>query len=462
MLLLVFLTVVFHAFFLTSSYAAEVDFSYHRYPQMTSLLQDMARQHPDLTRLYSIGKSLQGRELWVMLVTNDPLDEPILKPNVKYVANMHGNEAVGRELMLHLISHLVNNYHSDNYVRWLLNNTRIHIMPSMNPDGYEVSNEGECSGVQGRTNANNYDLNRNFPDFFVTNADKEQVETSAVREWIRNTQFVLSGNIHGGALVASYPFDNIPANSPNSFRSYGSPSLTPDDDVFRHLAQSYSFNHNNMYLAVSCRDGTPQFVNGTTNGAAWYPLKGGMQDYNYVYGGCLEITLELSCCKYPKRHELPRYWADNKKSLLNFLGEAHKGVRGQVLDPNNNPVDNATLKIKGRRFGFRTTSRGEFWRILRPGTYTMEAFADGYEPTEVDVFVRDGVTIQNITLYPQEARVNHELAGVQASRDHSGFNTGRITSWPSFTVLISTSLLVVGLSSLLSQTLSIFQWSREF
>ena len=80
----------------------------------------------------------QGRELWVMVVSSSPYEHMIGKPNVKYVANMHGNEAVGRELMLHLILYLVQNYESDYYVRWLLDNTRIHVMPSMNPDGYEV------------------------------------------------------------------------------------------------------------------------------------------------------------------------------------------------------------------------------------------------------------------------------------------------------------------------------------
>ena len=83
-------------------------------------------------------KFFQGRELWVMVVSSSPYEHMIGKPNVKYVANMHGNEAVGRELMLHLILYLVQNYDSDYYVRWLLDNTRIHIMPSMNPDGFEV------------------------------------------------------------------------------------------------------------------------------------------------------------------------------------------------------------------------------------------------------------------------------------------------------------------------------------
>lgn len=72
------------------------------------------------------------------------------KPDVKYIGNIHGNEAVGRELLLHLIEYFVTSYASDPYIKWLLDNTRIHIMPSMNPDGYAASREGECEGGKGR------------------------------------------------------------------------------------------------------------------------------------------------------------------------------------------------------------------------------------------------------------------------------------------------------------------------
>lgn len=73
-------------------------------------------------------------------------------------------------------------------------------------------------------------------------------------------------------------------------------SKTPDDAVFKHLALTYSQNHPEMRKGDSCRR---KFKDGITNGAAWYSFAGGMQDYNYAFRGCMEVTLEISCCKYP-------------------------------------------------------------------------------------------------------------------------------------------------------------------
>lgn len=61
-----------------------------------------------------------------------------------------------------------------------------------------------------RYNANGLDLNRNFPDYFVTNQAEVQMETKAVMDWLKRFQFVLSANLHGGTMVANYPYDNLP------------------------------------------------------------------------------------------------------------------------------------------------------------------------------------------------------------------------------------------------------------
>lgn len=133
---------------------------------------------------------------------------------------------------------------------------------------------------------------------------------------------------------------------------------------------------------------------------------GGMQDYNYVWYGCHEVTLEVSCCKYPPAHELKKYWDDNQLSLIKFLAEAHRGVQGFVNDVNGIPLERVSMKVKGRDVGFLTTKYGEYWRILLPGMYKMEVFADGYVPREIDfMVVEQHPTLLNITLQP--SKVSH-------------------------------------------------------
>lgn len=76
--------------------------------------------------------------------------------------------------------------------------------------------EGLCESKPryvGRQNENNIDLNRDFPDQFDpikagTILSGRQPETIAMMTWIISRPFVLSGNLHGGAVVASYPFDD--------------------------------------------------------------------------------------------------------------------------------------------------------------------------------------------------------------------------------------------------------------
>ena len=81
--------------------------------------------------------------------------------------------------------------------------------------------------LRGRENANRVDLNRNFPDQFAKPTDPLQPETKAVMAWLKQIPFVLSANLHGGSLVANYPYDNHAGGNNARY------SECPDDDVFR-------------------------------------------------------------------------------------------------------------------------------------------------------------------------------------------------------------------------------------
>lgn len=59
-------------------------------------------------------------------------------------------QTVGRELLLHLIDYLVTSYRKDAEITHLIDSTRIHIMPSMNPDGFEAVKKPDCYYSNGR------------------------------------------------------------------------------------------------------------------------------------------------------------------------------------------------------------------------------------------------------------------------------------------------------------------------
>lgn len=130
------------AYSLRSASSANEDFvvpHYTHYEELKELFRNLSLQFPNLARVHSIGKSVEGRDLIYLEISENVQERRLGEPMVKYVANMHGDEPVGRELMIFLAKYLLYNYGKDPRVTRLVNNTDIFIMPSLNPDGFEKS-----------------------------------------------------------------------------------------------------------------------------------------------------------------------------------------------------------------------------------------------------------------------------------------------------------------------------------
>lgn len=134
-----------------------------------------------------------------------------------------------------------------------------------------------------------------------------------------------------------------------------------------------------------------------------------MQDYNYLYGNCLEITMELSCCKYPLAAQLHNEWDLNRESLVAYIEkvkgvfwlliekkytiigqhvlgiyiadvfQVHIGVRGYVKEAlNGAALTNVSIVVTGIHHNLTTGKYGDYYRLLLPGTYNITAVATGW------------------------------------------------------------------------------------
>ncbi|XP_007255109.3 carboxypeptidase Z [Astyanax mexicanus] len=387
-----------------------IQFTHHSNTQMFNILKKTAEQCSHISRTYSIGQSVERRDLLVIEFSNNPGEHVLLEPEVKYIGNMHGNEAMGRELLIYLAQYLCSEYLLGNSrIQTLINTTRIHILPSMNPDGYELAYSELQSGfdtdydedagfswqIGGRYNAQNIDLNRNFPDLTSLVYNRRRLkrfrsdhipipdsywlgkvapETYAVMKWIRSIPFVLSANFHGGDLVVSYPYDF--SKHPLETNMF---SPTPDEQVFKQIARTYANAHATMSNHDTDRCGA-NFVDkgGIVNGAEWYSIAGGMADFNYLHTNCFEITVELGCDKFPVEEDLHTGWEENKEALLTYLESVHKGIKGFVKDEDGRGIKRATVSVKGIRHDITTAEKGDYWRLLTPGIHIVTASAPGY------------------------------------------------------------------------------------
>jgi murein tripeptide amidase MpaA len=112
---------------------------FYRYDELTEVLKAWADEYPELIRLSSIGTSYEGRDIWLVTLTNYKTGSDTEKPALWLDANIHAIEVTGCTAALHLIDKLLSGHGSDDDVTRALDTRAFYIVPRLNPDGPELA-----------------------------------------------------------------------------------------------------------------------------------------------------------------------------------------------------------------------------------------------------------------------------------------------------------------------------------
>ncbi len=355
--------------------------SYPTYTQYDSIMRSFAGSYPQLCMLDTIGTSINGKLVLVLKISdNVSEDEP--EPETFYSSTMHGDETGGFILMLRLADYLLKNYGTVSRVTTLVDNLEIWINPLANPDG--TYRTGNTIVSPTRTNANGFDLNRNFPDPMYIIPPVKQKETLDMMKYTKEHHFVISANFHSGVEVVNYPWDRWPR-------------LHADNTWFYNISRKYA-DTVHLYAPAGYMDFRDY---GITNGYQWYSVYGGRQDYVTWERQGREVTIEVHDTYVTPASQLNSLWQYNWRSLIGYFENALYGIHGIVKNKLTGEPLEARVFIAGHdrdsSHVYSGSSDGTFVRLLAPGTWDLTFTAWGCLPAVVeDVVVTEGVKTEII------------------------------------------------------------------
>ncbi len=110
-----------------------------RHDALTALLHEYAFARPDLVEVVSIGKSHEGRDIWVAIVTHTATGAHADKPAFWADGNIHAAELTASLAVLYYLHRLVSGHGSDAEITELLDTRTLYLCPRLNPDGAELA-----------------------------------------------------------------------------------------------------------------------------------------------------------------------------------------------------------------------------------------------------------------------------------------------------------------------------------
>lgn len=202
------------------------DSRYHTYDEMYADLKALETQYPAIVSTFSIGKSLQGKEIWGVKISGSQTEDD-QKPGIAYMGTHHAREHLSTEMPIMLAQELMKNYDTDASIKALIDSTEIYIIPMVNPDGAMYDIEGQRYKMWRKNRRSNkggsfgVDLNRNYgfgwgtggssrdpnSEVFMGTAAFSEPETQAIKAFFLSHKNITTAlSFHTFSELILYPW----------------------------------------------------------------------------------------------------------------------------------------------------------------------------------------------------------------------------------------------------------------
>jgi len=327
---------------------------YHTFSETEDILTDTANNYPEITNLYSLGKSYENRDIWCLKISDNPESNED-EPGVFFMGLHHAREWPTLEICLYIIQQLTSEYNSNTEIKNIVDNRQIWIVPCVNPDGYYYSHDRGHDWRKNRHYFPEYssygvDLNRNYPgssngdilgswgtlqgsvstnplsEVYCGPSPSSELETQAIRDVFINNDICASISWHTYGELVMWPW------------GYSTEKVTPDDlymsEVGIEIASRIdSMEGNGKYYPCQSSELYPT-TGDTTDWAYGY--------YHYVKGEPLfAYTIEACTSFHPSVGNLETIVTENYDGAIYLLEEAEniEDNTPRVISPEINNLD---------------------------------------------------------------------------------------------------------------------------
>lgn len=272
---------------------------YHTYAEIDTELHQLAAAHPQIAQVSSIGKSLEGRELWAIKIS-DNVAQSEAESTVVFLGAHHAREWISVDVPFLLVKHLLTQYGADTTVTRLVDHAEIWVVPMVNPDGHQYSVTTARLWRKNRRNNGDgtygVDLNRNYgyqwggpgssgdtySEIYRGPSPFSEPETQVVRDFLQQRRPRSLISYHSFSQLILYPW---------GYTSNPAPDKSLLNGLAVTMADRIRAVHNVVYTPEQSSD--------------LYLASGDVTDWLYGVQGVFNFTIELRPTSISPGFELP-------------------------------------------------------------------------------------------------------------------------------------------------------------